>query len=311
MNSRNRPTIYAFPRLSKTDLLFTRIGGNGLGNLLFTWARCLAASQNHGWRMVWPTWQSFKPKNWHVNPYDHRTYSDLFHANERYTTGWRKPWCLARYRWVSESEALVNTVPPGSVVEFRGMKDFFTPFREDHALVYSELQRIARKQHLGAFSEADPAPIGIHVRRGDFIRSSAYKDRVAAHNMQLPLNWYIDALSAVREKAGYELPAFVFSDGTEDELHPLVSIAGVRRVDYGSALGDMFGLSRCRLLIASGSTFSMWGSYLGQVPAIWHPGKLLQPVLIEHPEYEIEWASGAAMPDWVPEIIGGTLRRHL
>jgi hypothetical protein len=62
------------------------------------------------------------------------------------------------------------------------------------------------------------------------------------------------------------------------------------------------GLSRSRLLIASGSTFSMWGSYLGQVPAIWHPGKLLQHVLIDHPEREIEWAPGQPMPDWVSEL---------
>ena len=39
MKDRNQPLIYAFPRLSKTDLLFVRIGGNGLGNLMFTWAR--------------------------------------------------------------------------------------------------------------------------------------------------------------------------------------------------------------------------------------------------------------------------------
>lgn len=68
MRDRNQLPVFAFPRLSKTDLLFIRVGGNGLGNLMFTWARCLAASQRHGWQMVWPTWQSFKPKNWRVNP---------------------------------------------------------------------------------------------------------------------------------------------------------------------------------------------------------------------------------------------------
>ena len=59
------------------------------------------------------------------------------------------------------------------------------------------------------------------------------------------------------------------------------------------------------LLIASGSTFSMWGSYLGQVSTIWHPGKLLQHLLIEHPEREIEWAPGDALPDWVTDITEG------
>jgi len=299
MKDPNQLPIYAFPRLSKTDLLFIRIGGNGLGNLLFTWARCLAASERHGWRMIWPTWRSFKPKNWRVNPYDHRTYSDLFQPNVRYVTGWRKPWYLARHPWIAEADAMNSTVAPGSVIEFRGMKDFFTPFRNEHALVYSELQLIARTQHLAAFSEPNPSPIGIHVRRGDFIQRTDYAEIVSDHNSLLPLDWYIQALQAVRKKAGRDIPAYVFSDGTESELEALLALPRVRRVEYGSGLADILGLSRSRLLIASGSTFSMWGSFLGQIPTIWHPGKLLQPLLIENPERELEWAPGHSLPDWI------------
>jgi hypothetical protein len=306
MKDRNQPPIHAYPRLSKTDLLFARIGGNGLGNLMFTWARCLAESERHGWRMIWPTWQSFKPKNWRFNPYDHRTYSDLFHPTERYVTGWRKPWRLARHGWIPETEAMNSTVAPGSMVEFRGMEGKFAPFRDDHDLVFKELLAITREKHLAAFSETEPAPVAIHVRRGDFVQQSSYEEMVNVDNSVLPLDWYIDTLKAVREKAGGLVPAFVFSDGTEDELKALVSMPRVKRVDYGSGLGDMLGLSRSRLLIASGSTFSMWGSYLGQVPAIWHPKKLLQHVLIDHAEYEIEWSPGDPMPDWITACLHTT-----
>jgi len=123
------------------------------------------------------------------------------------------------------------------------------------------------------------------------------------NNSVLPLEWYIGALKAVRTRAGRDVPAQVFSDGSDEELAGLLALPAVRRMDYGSGLGDMLGLSRSRLLIASGSTFSMWGSYLGQVPAIWHPQKLLQHVLIEHPEREIEWAPGGPLPDWVAQLI--------
>ena len=37
-----QPPVFAYPRLSKTDLLFLRLGGNGLGNLMFAWARALS-----------------------------------------------------------------------------------------------------------------------------------------------------------------------------------------------------------------------------------------------------------------------------
>ena len=283
-------------------MLLLRIGGNGLGNLLFTWARCLSASKRNGWKMLWPTWRSFKPKNWRVNRYDHRTYRDLFRPTEQYVTGWRKPWYLARYRWISERETDNSPVPPGTVVEFHGMEGKFKPFLHDHHLVRDELLRITRQKHLAAFSEPAPAPIGIHVRRGDFVRRASYEEMVEIDNSALPLDWYIDALKAVRAKAGQELPAFIFSDGSEDELAPLVSLPAVRRVDYGSGLGDMLGLSRSRMLIASGSTFSMWGSYLGQVPTLWHPKKLLQNVLLQHPEREIEWAPGQELPQWVQDV---------
>jgi hypothetical protein len=165
------------------------------------------------------------------------------------------------------------------------------------------LLKIARPQHLEAFSDPDPAPIAIHVRRGDFVQRTHYADMMNTDNSVLPLEWYIDALQAVRSVTGRATPAYVFSDGTGDELAPLLALPAVRRMDFGSGLGDMLGLSRSRLLIASGSTFSMWGSYLGQVPAIWHPRKLLQHVLIEHPEREIEWTPGDALPDWVAQVL--------
>jgi hypothetical protein len=295
--------IYAYPRLSKTDLLFVRIGGDGLGNLLFKWARCLAAAERHGWRMIWPTWPSFKPKNWRVNPYDHRTYADLFAPTARYVTGWRKPWCLARYRWIPEKQALADGAPPGSVVEFRGMEGKFALFREEHELVYGELLAIARPRHRAALAEPDPAPIAIHVRRGDFVQQASQDDLWRIDNSLLPLEWYMAVLRAVRAAAGRAVPAALFSDGTDEELAPLLALPAVRRVDYGSSLGDMLGLSRSRLLIASGSTFSMWGSYLGQVPAIWHPGKLLQHVLIAQPEREIEWAEGDTVPGWIGALL--------
>jgi hypothetical protein len=299
VNEKSQPSIYSYPRLSKTDLLFIRIGGNGLGNLLLTWARCLSASEQNSWKMVWPTWGSFKPKNWRVNPYDHRTYFDLFQPTRRYVSGLKKPFKLARYRWQSEAGAGRAKLLPGTVVEYRGMEGMFAPFLNSQPLVLRELLAMTRKKHLAGYSADSPAPIAIHVRRGDFIKRASYNDMVGSHNSLLPLDWYMNALEAVRAKCGKPLPAFVFSDGEEEELAPLISMPGVSRADYGSGLADMLALARSRLLIASGSTFSMWGSYLGQVPTIWHPGKKLQQLLIHRPELEIEWTPGDSMPDWI------------
>lgn len=291
--------VLAYPRLSKADFWYFRIGGDGLGNLLFCWARCLVAARKNGWRPVWPTWFSYKPKNWRVNPYDVRTYWNLFRRPPEYVGGACKFPQLAFRKWVSESEAGRASPPPGSVVVFRGMAGKFEPFLTEHDTVRSALLEMTRPRHLVGFREPDPAPVSIHVRLGDFVRQPDRESTIRADNSALPIEWYKAALEAVRDRLGTEVRAQVFSDGADDELRPLLNMSGVTRVTWGSSIADMLALSRSRILIASGSTFSMWPSYLGQVPTIWHPGKLLQSVHLGPDRCEIEWAAGEPMPDWI------------
>ena len=297
MNSREgRDQVFAYARLSKADLLFMRLGGNGLGNLLFTWARALCHARRNRWRMIWPTWYSHKPKNKRVNPYDIRTYRKLFRPTSSYISGpmkWRH--LLLRQR-VSEAAADLR---PGCVVEFRGMAGKFQPFLADLELVRAELLAMTREEHLAGFRAPNPAPIGIHVRRGDFMRRESAEETVLMHNSLLPLTWYIEVLESVRQRVGAGTPVFVFSDGNDTELAPLVSLENVKRAEFGSSIADLLALSRSKLLIASGSTFSQWATYLGQVPTIWHPGKLEQPLLLESPQREIQWRGGDPLPDWI------------
>ena len=304
MNSRQtRRSVYAYPRLSKADLLFMRIGGNGLGNLLFTWARCLTRSRRNQWRMIWPTWYSHKPKNKRVNPYDIRTYGDLFQPTERYVTGLLKWRDLIFRKRIDESQALATPPRAGCVVQFRGMRGKFQPFLDDLELVRDELLAMTRVEHLAAFREVAQAPIGIHIRRGDFLQRSSDRETVERHNSLQPLSWYIDALNAVRQLCGSPVKAIVISDGNTGELEPLLAMENVQRTEYGSSIADLLALSRSRLLIASGSTFSQWAVYLGQVPAIWHPGKHEQGLLLDVPEHEIEWSRGDTLPAWIPAAV--------
>jgi hypothetical protein len=298
----NKGIVYAYPRLSKADFLVLRIGGNGLGNLLFTWARCLSRSRREGWRMIWPTWYSHKPKNKRVNPYDIRTYGDLFRPTGDYISGIGKARHLIFRRHISEAEARSGPPQAGCVVQFRGMADKFRPFLRDLDRVRTELLAMTRERHLAGFRAPHPAPIALHVRRGDFRQRASYEETVGTVNSLLPLGWYMSALEAVRRKCGKPLRAWVFSDGTEEELAPLLAMEQVERAEFGSSIADILALSRSRLLIASGSTFSQWGTYLGQVPTIAHPGKIDQHLLLDHPEREIEWAPGNALPDWIAAV---------
>ena len=294
-----RDRVFAYARLSKADLLFMRIGGNGLGNLLFTWARSLCQSRRNNWRLIWPTWYSHKPKNKRVNPYDIRTYGNLFRPTRDYISGPMKWRHLLFRRRVSEAEAAAAAPPAGCIVQFRGMAGKFQPFLADLELVRAELLAITREEHLAGFRAPDPAPIGMHIRRGDFLQRTNAEETMSMHNSLLPLSWYIEALAAVRQHVGSRAPVHVFSDGDDAELAPLLALENVQRAEFGSSIADMLALSRSRLLIGSGSTFSQWATYLGQVPTIWHPGKHEQPLLLDAPQHEIQWRGGDPLPDWI------------
>jgi hypothetical protein len=200
---------------------------------------------------------------------------------------------------VGEADALAAPPSRSCVVQFRGMAGKFEPFLGEVDWVREQLLAITRPEHLVGYRAERSAPVTIHVRRGDFEWQPDQDTRVRKDNSALPIEWYVDALGAVRERLGRSVEAWVFSDGTAAELEPLLSMPGVARMEYGSAIADMLALSRGRLLIASGSTFSMWASWLGQVPTIWHPGKRLQRLHLEGGDTEIEWAPGDVLPDGV------------
>ena len=77
---------------------------------------------------------------------------------------------------------------------------------------------------------------------------------------------------------------FLFSDGTDEELGVLLEIPQIKRVFFGNALADMFAISRCRMVVASDSTFSAWGAFLGEVPIVFSK-RHFPPVYKNLPEY--------------------------
>jgi Glycosyl transferase family 11 len=111
------------------------------------------------------------------------------------------------------------------------------------------------RDELGQGSNAGAAePIAMHVRRGD----------MTAHVSALDGAYYPRALQALREANGLDeaTPVAVYSDDPawcREEL----SIPGARYVIPGDAATDLLALSRHRLLVLSGSTFSWWAAALG------------------------------------------------
>lgn len=264
--------VYCYPRLIGHDYLLFRVLGRGLGNLLFPWARALVHAQANGCRLITPTWPQLRIGPWLRRESDTRMYPRLFQRVPDSLSGARRLATLLRAPRVPEGDAA--RARDGDVIEFTGMEGLFDAIVEDHALVNAALWRMTRRPHRGGLDFDFGNSVCLHVRLGDFKQAASEQ---ALHrgdwNTRIPIGWYQDMLRAIRAQQGEDVTAYVFSDGTDEELAPLLAMPRCRRLGFGSAIADMLALSRSRLLIASGSTFSAWASYLGRMPVVWFPGQ--------------------------------------
>jgi hypothetical protein len=118
------------------------------------------------------------------------------------------------------------------------------------------------------------------VRLGDFSES-----------IRQPLEWYQDAVAALRAELARPLQVRIYSDGDASELAALLSMPGVEFTPGRSSVTDMLELSQASAIVASSSTFSMWAAFLDRVPSVWYPGRMWQRPT-DDPDFHIEWRSG-------------------
>ena len=116
-----------------------------------------------------------------------------------------------------------------------------------------------------------------------------------SYNTRIPVEWYVDRIERLRAELGSNLNVRVFSDGTDGELEPLLKLKNLERATRGNAISDIISLSRSKILVASGSTFSLWASFIGDGPAIYYPKRMFQR-LKSSENAEIESAPGEALP---------------
>lgn len=118
--------------------------------------------------------------------------------------------------------------------------------------------------------------IGIHVRLGDgfadpepgidgFVRTGWLQ--------QTPVQWFKETLRLVRKVTGVNYKAYVFSDGTKDQLLPLLEEGNTFLSTHKNPLIDLLSLSRSWMILGSGSSsFSAFAAFLGSSHAFTAPG---------------------------------------
>ena len=266
--------VYVYPQLHGVDLVFLRIGGVGLGNLLFPFARAVIFAKRYGFRLIAPTWFQIKLGPLMRGEEDKRLYSDLFDSCD-YINGIKK--FLILFFKKLNGDIYVDNLPWDIISHsnyplvfiFKGMGNLFDDIKDGHAIVYEEILKITKERHLSKIKNNKEFIIGIHIRMGDFVVN---KNETAAFSYRADLGWYMGCIDRIRQVLQYPAKALIFSDGNEHELSRVLQMGSVEKVYYGSAISDILALSKCDVLIASRSTFSMWASYLGRMPTLYPPG---------------------------------------
>jgi len=281
------------------------VGRFGLAHSMMAWARCIAWCRSNGISMLAPSWTYLK-----IGPYlrgerDKRQYTKLFDFTG-YHTGLRRAWILATHPRV-DARSVVSRQRHAvgrRLVVFRNADTFaeqrslFQSELMGHSqMLHQEIRAVTRVHHL------PPAPAGrhvaIHVRRGDFIAPASESELSGGgRNRQTPIEWYREILCGLRRHCHADVPAIVYSDGTDEELAEILSLPNVARSSATAAITDLLAIAQADLLLASGSGFSIWGSFLGQVPRICFPGQLLMPTLESRHErsLEVECRTAAEIP---------------
>lgn len=280
---------YAYPKLSEHDLGFVRLGGAGLGNIMFTWARAAVFARDNDCELIWPTWPSIKLGPFLRHEPDKRFYGDLFRNHGSAIGGLRKMIKLMSCSRIPEINKTSVRMEDETIVEFTGFEGCFESILYEYDYIYELITSNLHPKNTAPLRDDYSGALGIHVRLGDFTRATVEQVAGGQHDSALPIDWYVTVLKQVREYAGKDIPVYVFSDGTDEELAPLLALPGVERKTYGTSIGDILGLSRFPVLIASGSSFSMWARYLGRANCICYTNQRKQQILTpEEDKFEIE-----------------------
>lgn len=278
--------LYGYPALPKA----------GLGNMLIPWADCLLWCKDTGARMISPTWAKLRIGPVLRRERDKRFYQRFF-VSAGEVTGPHKWALLLTARKIPadvwRAGNVGATAERDTVVCFSDM-NLFGNLVGRHAEVKSALYCMTKPQYHPASIAGTPF-IGIHIRLGDYPPFPAANAAPMVY-FRLPIDWYVAGLSAIRRAVGIDLQAVVFSDGSDQELMPLLAMPRVSRSPFREAITDMLALGESCAVIASRSTFSLWGCYLSQAPSLWYmTNSGVTSVTESAADLDVKWARGDAL----------------
>lgn len=248
-----------FPEFNGIDLFITRIGGSGIGNLLFVYARAYKMSlQDQNSILLNPTWNCIKPK-WIFRLDFSRNYINIIHNDSLF----RRVWLRIRLHLATKNQRII----------VRGLANNFEDLKGFQDKMHSRLLFMLRRREVAIYDNYNYKFIGMHIRTGDFQSNHVDVHKpINQSNEQVPLVWFKKCIECLSP----ENRIIIFTDAKEGDS--VFDLACNGNVEFFSAtnnpLTTLLVMSRSEMLIASNSSFSGWASFLGQMPSYYFPGTI-------------------------------------
>ena len=265
-------TTIVYPAIgAEWDLWVARVSGHGLGNCFYCYFHAVILAESLGATVIFPPWLSLKIGPMLRGASTKRFYWRMFKPYPGERAGFAKfVTLLSKYhrrKLIHIDGACEPSLVRGSLNVVNARKFTFVGLHAHRAII--------RERLLGIIN--DPVPphhawgrggyIAVHVRLSDFavVDPSVISQEIA--NVRIPLSWYGQVIAALREQFPQK-PIYVFSDGKERELKPLLEL-GAKIYRSGSDMTDLLAMAGASLVVGSNSTYSRWAVFLGNMPSIW------------------------------------------
>lgn len=269
-----------------------RTQGHGLGNELVPWARAFLASQVLGARLLPPAfgmnrrsyWRDFQtpPDDWIYNraierllPVVEFTEADYRAHGGADVVAALRSFAAAHKLKQRSTYVLVTEGLWGGYYHIQAARDFI------RSTLYRSRYAAANLLQLRDRIDPDKILVGMHVRLGDFKPPGSLGTYRRAANESLPLEWFRNVALSLRRALGEQLQLLLVSDGTQEQLQPLLDIVPcVTTGDLPNGdCSDALALADADLLLCSASTYSTLAAFLSDSPYVF-----FAPSLHRHPE---------------------------
>lgn len=241
---------YHYPKLSKIDSFFIRSPGPGLGNLLFPIAAALSNAKDSGEVFVFPTIPQLKIGPILRREADSRLY---FHLFRRRNFSELMTWMCANLVHIRKACKINSKYMKDHTFVYEGMENYFTSFNHNKDYIKDWLIQNAYSQQ-NNYQQVN-GRICIHIRQGDYLDDNYSCDTFN----ESPLSWYVDKL---QEHYNASSEVVIFTDGAVEPISSAFDGFNFRFDNSKNALDAILNLSTGEVLIASNSTFSLWGAFL-------------------------------------------------